>query len=346
MNENTPLTPHSSTERCPEAVQRNLKAYTDGEINTFGKWRVERHLSKCESCRQEVLWLKHFAQDLREQKSITPRPELRTRILAHLPDMPSTHQPAPRRTLLLAPRYAMGTVLLLFVGLGGVFALKGAGIWHPANAEPSKVASTLNMRVAKPAINTSATPKRITLPEDTDKINQKANILFQQKMQNLAVKPTVKTPPPTIDATEATADTPNIQFVPTETAKTTDYLQQMTQTVQKMGGAVEKVPAKAPTDKLEGGSSEAVLTIRIPAKQVRQMFHSVRHLGNFSKVYSLHGVRKPLLLGTNGSVSRHQMRVPFPATGDEDRNLVLTPDNKGFVTLQMEVKPSTPERNK
>jgi len=240
----------------------------------------------------------------------------------------------------------MGTALLLFVGLGGVFALKGAGIWHPANAEPPQAASTLNMQVAKRALNTSATPKRIMLPEDTDKINQKANILFQQKMQNIAVKPTVKTPPPTIDATEATADTPNIQFVPTETAKTTDYLQQMTQTVQKMGGAVEKVPAKAPNDKLEGGSSEAVLTIRIPAKQVRQMFHSVRHLGNFSKVYSLHGVRKPLPLGTNGSVSRHQMRVPFPATGDEDRNLVLTPDNKGFVTLQMEVKPSTPERIK
>ncbi len=351
MKPKTPQnTPPPALARCPEAVQRNLKAYTDGELKAFGKWRVARHIASCESCREEVVWLKNFTQELREQKSATPRPELRARILANLPETPSPASMRPTsavRTPLLAPRYAIGTAAILLVAaFGGAFALNQMGIGRAGITQAQAGAALPQPPHTKftPEPNTA---QRLVLPNDSEHINEKAEALFQKKMQSVASKPPiVKIPPAAFDATEATADTPNIQFTPSERAKTEAYLQQMTQAVQQMGGAVEHTSAKSHTEKREMSDSSTLLTIRIPAKQVEEMFHSVRHLGNFSKLQKPHGGGKPAPPSVTDHSSRPQMRVPFPAKGDEDRNLTLTPDNQGFVTLHLEVKPNAPEGNR
>jgi len=211
--------------------------------------------------------------------------------------------------------------------LGGVFALKGVGLWQPhKTVENSTTVPPKPTFIREPKTEVS----QVTLPDDPDHINQKASEIFQTKMQNIPLKPSVKIPPPSIDATEATVDTPVIRFVPTESAKSDAYLHQMTLAVQQVGGAVQKTPV---TDKKEGGdTADTVLTIRVPAKRVEEMFHNVRRLGNFKKLPQPHSTETLI-------PSRPQMRVPFPSPREEDKNLVLTPDSKGFVTLHLEVKP-------
>lgn len=330
MNEKTPQKPQNSApSRCPEAIQRNLKAYADGELNFFGRRRAARHIAQCEACREETLWLQKFAQELREQEAATPRPELRARILASLPDAPVAVRPAdPRRAPFLAPRYATGAALLLVATLGGAFALKSAGIWGSASAPPQAV----NAPPPSKSVAEAAATRKIVLPDDTENINQKADALFQQKMRNIVAKPpAVQVPAPIFDATEATADVPQLGFAPAEATKASDYVQRVAQTVHQMGGAVEGIEANA---------APSAFTIHIPAKRVTEMFRQARRFGNFSKSAKPHGANRPVSPAGQDSTSRRQMRVPFPAKGDEDRNLTLTPDDKGFVTLRVEVKPN------
>jgi hypothetical protein len=108
-------------------MRADLKAYLDGELSLLQGWLVRGHLSRCTDCREEVIWLKRLGEDMRELERATPRPELRARIMASLPETLPARVSAPnpvRRSvgLVSAPRFALAGSLILLLA-GGVFAL-------------------------------------------------------------------------------------------------------------------------------------------------------------------------------------------------------------------------------
>ena len=105
-----------------------LKAYTDGELGTPRRIFVEWHLRGCASCRAEFGWLKQAGEHLHNLHAAMPRPELRARILACLPDTPPVrHSPgvrlSPAAFSLRGPGLAFGSLSALLVFVAGAFAL-------------------------------------------------------------------------------------------------------------------------------------------------------------------------------------------------------------------------------
>jgi anti-sigma factor RsiW len=70
-------------------LRDDLKAYLDGELPYLRRWAVRRHLSSCESCRQEAQAIENIGKQLRNVPMEEFPAALRSRILANLPDAPT-----------------------------------------------------------------------------------------------------------------------------------------------------------------------------------------------------------------------------------------------------------------
>jgi hypothetical protein len=109
------------------AIRDDLKAYADGELSRLRRWQIRRHLSGCRDCQKEITGLKRVSEEMKNLPQETPRPELRARILASLPDAPPS--PArPRRSWhihSLEPRlvFAGTACALLLIGLSAMAIL-------------------------------------------------------------------------------------------------------------------------------------------------------------------------------------------------------------------------------
>jgi hypothetical protein len=85
------------------------------------RWLTRRHLMRCAECREETEALVRVSREIQRLNQPEPRPELRARILASLPDTP----PAPefrRTTASRPPRLALGGTAFACL-LVGAFAL-------------------------------------------------------------------------------------------------------------------------------------------------------------------------------------------------------------------------------
>ncbi len=106
----------------------NVKAYLDGELSAPRRWQMRRHLSACVECREEFASLQNLGGIMKELEKATPRPELRARIMASLPDTPEYARPAVQQRMRTAPwrqsvpRYAIGGGLAASLCIGA-FAL-------------------------------------------------------------------------------------------------------------------------------------------------------------------------------------------------------------------------------
>ena len=119
----------------------DLKAYLDGEISSLHRWWVGRHLDQCASCREEITVLKRLSKEMHDLDSAVPRPQLRARILASLPDAsPDELAIARNRTGIYGvrrgdwsvrkPALALSGACTVLLLMGGAFAMSR---WHPAD---------------------------------------------------------------------------------------------------------------------------------------------------------------------------------------------------------------------
>ena len=85
---NEPTPQETASKLCGD-----LKAYLDGELTPPRRWIVRWHLARCMFCQEEERWLRRLGEDMRDLEKARPRPELRRRILASLPDTPPAGMP-------------------------------------------------------------------------------------------------------------------------------------------------------------------------------------------------------------------------------------------------------------
>lgn len=111
-----------------EAFAANLKPYLDGELSRAHAAVIRWHIGRCPACREEMEWLKRLGIDARHLDSATPRPELRARILASLPDGPLERTAVVVRrqspSFALASRVAAAGALCV-LALAAAVALRG-----------------------------------------------------------------------------------------------------------------------------------------------------------------------------------------------------------------------------
>src|SRR5687767_2695057 len=69
---------------CTE-IRDELKAYADGELAGSLRGSVCQHVERCAACGRELDEIQSLSRQLRELDTAVPRPELRSRILAHVP---------------------------------------------------------------------------------------------------------------------------------------------------------------------------------------------------------------------------------------------------------------------
>lgn len=130
----------------------DMKAYLDGELSAPRRWIARAHLTRCAACREEILGLKRVSEDIKNLPQATPRPELRRRILASLPEAPPQHSGQTHSWLnnrltrmsqaLYPAKWRMNSVWPGRLALSGsglalllltAFALNGHGLFHPAS---------------------------------------------------------------------------------------------------------------------------------------------------------------------------------------------------------------------
>lgn len=175
--------PSGGARRGCTFARADLKAYLDGEIGVVRQGVVRWHLARCPECREETAWLTRLGEDMKDLEQATPRPELRTRILASLPDGPPSRtadRPAPRVVRARQVTYSLRWGAVGFAAFGAIAALAGVGVFTvnrmTARTAPPKVAVGLSRpqrealpRGSEPAgpqapAQIARTPQRIVAP--------------------------------------------------------------------------------------------------------------------------------------------------------------------------------------
>jgi hypothetical protein len=196
--ENLSETPDAPrTAQCNGGLLRvNVKAYLDGEMSAVRSGLVRWHLAQCTECREELRWLRRLGEDMKDIESAHPRPELRARILANLPNTP----PAPgirvvhsrqdrARTSAFMPRLALASSLAMLLTFSAVFAMKHAAgkasardvVSHPSRSTPSGEAA----EIAFAKDSTSMVMETITYAPPIDPNNALADRMFHQQMADM-----------------------------------------------------------------------------------------------------------------------------------------------------------------
>ncbi len=97
--------PEDATQDTATRLCGDLKAFLDGELTPLRRWMVQWHMARCGFCQEEERWLRRLGEDMQDLEKARPRPELRRRILASLPDTPPIGMPG-RSAMQAADRMA------------------------------------------------------------------------------------------------------------------------------------------------------------------------------------------------------------------------------------------------
>jgi hypothetical protein len=196
--ENIPEPSSRRAVRCAGGLlQTNLKAYLDGETSAVRTALVRWHLAQCAECREELRWLRRLGEDMKDIESARPRPELRARILANLPDAPPAPgirvvhaRPERARSPRLVPRLALAGGFATLLAFSAVFALHRS---HSAAANSDLVAGVRNDLAAKRSIQVGLTATgndadvaaTVTYTPENDPNNALADRMFHESMTEI-----------------------------------------------------------------------------------------------------------------------------------------------------------------
>jgi hypothetical protein len=138
------------------AMRDSLKAYADGELSTLRRWLLSRHLAGCADCREEIRGLNRVSEEIRHLPQPMPRPELRARILASLPDAP----PAPARSVVSFQRTGAPARLSLAGALCALMlvSLFAFARYRASQTVPNAQAATTQPGFAAKGVMVAATP--------------------------------------------------------------------------------------------------------------------------------------------------------------------------------------------
>jgi len=130
-----------------DAVRVELKAYLDGELSALARAGVRRHLEHCARCRAEAAAMEQIGRELRTLDTATPRPELRARILAQLPESPA---PAERKQPGLLWRRP-GAAALAFAGAAAMLVLFAVILKNRPTTVPTTLSEIETLETPTPA---------------------------------------------------------------------------------------------------------------------------------------------------------------------------------------------------
>lgn len=117
--------------RSPHASPANLELYACGDLGRLGAWRVQRHVTRCAQCREEVTRLRRFWQTVDWSPELPPSRwdelagEMRANIRVGLAAAECIRRPRTARL-----PWAAALASLLLVAAAGTF------LHAPKNAPP------------------------------------------------------------------------------------------------------------------------------------------------------------------------------------------------------------------
>ncbi|MCS6777248.1 MAG: zf-HC2 domain-containing protein [Chloroherpetonaceae bacterium] len=305
-------------DRCTAPhVNDDLKALLDGELPLWQRLRVSAHLTRCAPCRAELQHLRQLGRDLQHMDNARPRPELRQRILAALPETAAhpTPTPLPVRTSpdrIIAQRVALAGAGAVLAGLAALALLRPDARHipqHSAHPQPPPLtADTSAPRPAPPIASRTgpdtpdtgrrATP-RSTAPDDSEEFNRRFEALFaqrqrererreqQQWQRTLAAHPELKRlttpdqkPPVSLELRVTPGALPKAR-------------QALLIAVQQLGGTAyapkphgthaEGTELQAPS-LLPDVPENAIFLVRVPANRSAQFLKALREIGTVARV--------------------------------------------------------------
>jgi hypothetical protein len=275
-----------------------LKAYLDGELAAPFRLAMRLHLARCGECREGLRWLQRLGEDMRDLEKATPRPELRARILASLPDAPpspvAARPAAPRRSSAVyrLPALTAGTgVIMMAVG---AFALARHGeapvrtvvapISHlrsmttvaaPGPRQAPHVGLRGESAVSRPVV---AAPPRTAAP---DPVNDAADRMFAQWKREEEMKarasrqdqPARGAAAPIMLHPEAEVD-----LVTEDPARARDAVGEI---ARNLGGKI--LPVRSLTRRGTIDASADVVAIRIPREKSDLVMGAMQGIGAVSR---------------------------------------------------------------
>ena len=355
------------TEQNAHKMREELKASLDGELSLWRKWRVHFHLLGCASCREEREWLGRLGSDMKRLERAEPRPELRSKILASLPDLPPSGQPIrgglPTRPAM--PRYASAFASLAVVTIllsGGVFAYRRYFV-------PG--ASTLPLQVAvhpmpiprtesptpDPKAETSTMPSSVEPTPQRDALSDEASRLVAEEERQERIAQARKKREDRLkkrqlaSKNKSNEETPSLQLASTERGATgVVLLTQFRETVTKFDGKLTSLPKTQ-----KQSSKDREVLVRVPADRVEAFLAALDHVGTLTKADISEKKTSASSSAPTDVLPTRKMPTPLPsamlnprqedaiatrlghsaAILDTPRVLVVQPDRSGYVSLRV-----------
>ncbi len=279
-----------------EGLKPDLKAYLDGEIPRFRRIQIRRHLRHCPACRQEIEQMEKISTELRNQDSATLEPDLRAKLLSHIPTASqeggSTNPTKPTRK-----------------GRFDIFRQKPMQIWATAsvvliawfvmaplfNVNKKEVATVVAQDQVMARHTTAGAESLPPLLEGLTTRDASANIQEKPKRAMLAMEtaPTTGTPPAESDGAALGVGGGGGGFGgdgKEPATRKTHRTAEMTVEVGNVESATESIENRVKTSKggylaetqlstLDDGTKTATLKIKIPVDEFDAFLSSVAKQG-------------------------------------------------------------------
>ncbi len=173
--------PHRDSER----LRDDLAAYALGALDAADTAELERHIDGCESCRAELRWLSPAVDMLPASvPQLTPPESLRESLMATVNAEAASPVAGPARTkparaswwqglrgAMLRPATGMAVLILLVVGVGAGYLLRGSGEPVPNTVVPAEAVGTAQAAATLERHGDSATLHVSQLPAlDEDEV--------------------------------------------------------------------------------------------------------------------------------------------------------------------------------
>ena len=360
-----------ANEESEHKMTNELKASLDGELSIWRAGRVRLHLLCCASCREERAWLRRLGSEMKELERATPRPELRAKILASLPEVTPLKalEPASRRPLFTSnsasPRYALGVAALAVVSMlitGSVYAYRR----HTETAvllTSNPATQTAQTRPSLPAfppqrkaeVVSNAIPETLTPPTPTSNdfystqaTRMVADDVKRERLENERLKREERRRHATLVAQgKPTVETPVLKLASAEGGATGEgFLNSFRATVAKVDGKISGVPQAKRFEEamITPVKSEREVAVRVPAEKVEAFLNALNSVGRLTKVEGKTKLRpSPYSITSNDEIGTADFITPQfreeIGSGQRPNVVVVQPDRKGYVLLHVRLVP-------
>lgn len=356
-------------ERSEHKITNELKASLDGELSIWRAGRVRLHLLRCASCREERAWLRRLGSEMKELERATPRPELRAKILASLPEVTPLNalESASGRHLFktntASPRYALGVAALAIISVlmtGSVYAYRrhtGTAALPASNpvSQMAQVRPSPSVSSKQPKATIGLSAIREEIPSFTPRAddpysaaasNMVADDAKRERLENERLKREERHRHATLVAQgRPTVETPVLKLASAEGGMTGEgFLNSFRATVAKVDGKISGVSQTGHLERVTGNpaKTEREVAVRVPAEKVEEFLNALNSVGRLTKAEGKTGLRtSPYPMTSNDEIGTAIPQQMMGRTNSAGRPnvVVVQPDRKGYVLLRVRLTP-------